>query len=154
MQARPLPVRGAPPEPVHMALLMMVPGDRQTGPHVRLVQDFGSSDEPAGLPEAPPLRAAAVRRAAGTGRAQARPPGRQPHEGAGPTAATPARGRSDPEPSRAQSTKQNEFATRCSWRKNLPSAAVPTSSLRNSPIFFSDLQQASRRHRCAIRRHS
>jgi len=55
MQARPLPVRGAPPEPVHMALLMMVPGDRQNGPQVRLVQDFGSSDEPARRRRVTPL---------------------------------------------------------------------------------------------------
>jgi hypothetical protein len=52
MQAR----RGAPwqgrsSEPVHTALLMIVPRDRQTGPHVRLVQDFGNSDEPPGFGE-------------------------------------------------------------------------------------------------------
>jgi hypothetical protein len=50
------PWRGGSSGPVHMALLMLVPGAPGGGPAVRLVQDFGSSAEPAGLPETQPLR--------------------------------------------------------------------------------------------------
>jgi hypothetical protein len=56
MQARQLPVRGAAPEPVHMPLLMLVPSDPRTGARVRLLQDFGTSQDPAGLGEEPPLQ--------------------------------------------------------------------------------------------------
>jgi hypothetical protein len=49
-------LRGPEPEPVHMALLMVIRSEQRGVPAVRLVQDFGHTDEPADLPAAPPLR--------------------------------------------------------------------------------------------------
>jgi hypothetical protein len=57
MQAQPPQrLRGPEPEPVHMALLMVIRSEQRGVPAVRLVQDFGHTDETADLRAAPPLR--------------------------------------------------------------------------------------------------
>src|SRR5688572_14446041 len=54
-QAR-VQARDAVPEPVRMVLLMALPGDGWSGMAVRLVQDFGSTAEPAAAAAAAPDR--------------------------------------------------------------------------------------------------
>jgi hypothetical protein len=57
MQAQPpARLRGAAPEPVRMALLMVLQATGPDGPTVRLVQDFGSTAEPAAAAAEPALR--------------------------------------------------------------------------------------------------
>ena len=68
-------VRRAEPEPVRMALLMVVGASARGAAAVRLAQDFGSTEAPAALAEPPPLPAPADPATAAPGRKRGRPAG-------------------------------------------------------------------------------
>jgi hypothetical protein len=73
--APPRGARGAAPEPVQMALLMVTGTGARGAPAVRLVQDFGRTDAPAELATTAPLRLSLTPAPAPPARRRGRPAG-------------------------------------------------------------------------------